>query len=335
MTHTLDVTDGEGLQLPGDLTQGLLTVARLRCTAVAVGPVQTGPQLAVHLRGAIGWWLRRGHCPEPDTPVCQHCSDSAPCAYRLAFEATTAPDRLGPASRHSDWPKAFWLRAPGLRGMLRPGQPFAFELLAAGAASEALPDAVAALLRVQTAGLGRKHAWFRLALAESLDLQGRVLASIPHQELIRQRMPILPQTLAVPQYLQPTGAPVGLTIRYHSPMSLRHRGERQVVPTLPALLGSLGRRVRHLTEHWGQPLQHISWPEVPMSQVMEVRGGVETVQRVSQSQQTRQSLSGFVGEVDYQADAAHVVPWLRLGQVLQTGADVQFGFGAYEVVRVW
>jgi hypothetical protein len=326
--------DDEQTVLTGDAVQALLPIARLRCTAFAVGPVRTGPELGRHLRGAIGWHLRYGHCPTPQTLECAACDAANPCPYRLGYDSPAAPDRL-PAGGHQDWPRPFWVRVAGPEQTLHPGESFSFELVAIGAMATVLPDVVASLLTVQTSGLGREHAWFRLAMVECLSPDGQVLAKVPHRQLVKSRLPIEVCNVLVPPALEPDGAPVLLTLDFLTPVKLRMPGGVQQVPALSSVVSSLGRRTRLLAELWGEPLERVAWPEIPAWEVADVAGHMRRIERTSRSQNgTKQTLEGFVGRVTYRAVAGHALDWLQLGELLHVGSDIPFGFGQYRILSV-
>lgn len=318
--------------LPTDSVQAVLPMARLRCHAVAVGPIRVRPRLGTDLRGAIGWHLRFGHCPEPYQNPCGHCSDAAPCAYRLGFEAAGPPEHL-PGGGHQDWPRPLWLRVLGPERVVQPGGFFAFELLAVGAMCAHLPDVVAALMRVQTSGLGREHAWFRLATVQSLAPDGAVLADTEHLGLVRTRVPVEVVDVCVPTLSEPVARTHRLTLSFDAPVRLRSSGSTKGPPSLDALLGALGRRTRLLAERWGQPFERVRWPDATGAEIVEQRGQCLEWDRTSGTQGgKRYAMGGYVGTVTYQGQVAHVLDWLQLGELLHVGSDIPFGLGQYRIV---
>src|SRR5205085_3475582 len=56
-------------------------------------------------------------------------------------------------------------------------------------------------------------------------------------------------------------------------------------------------------------------------------------QRYSNRQETKMTLGGFVGEIEYRGEAlAEFLPLLVAGEILHVGTGTSFGLGKYEIV---
>ncbi|MBM4345738.1 MAG: CRISPR system precrRNA processing endoribonuclease RAMP protein Cas6 [Deltaproteobacteria bacterium] len=318
---------------------GSLAFARVRCTAFAVGTVWSGPELAVHLRGALGLLLRQSVpatgapvCPTPDAEPCTACTCDAPCLYRLAFDAPAAPDRVGYFGG-SDAPRPYLVRTePALR-RVPPGGRFTFELTAFGPLAPHLPQLVDALRPAQYRGLGRRDAWFRLAEAHVLLPDGTVKAMPTHGDFAAGRDPPAIAQLLVPP---PTdaAAPAGrVTVRFLTPTRIKARGDVTQVPALADLVDRIGQRVRALVERWGTPHGPVHWPYA-QGRIVAVEGNWVQGARRSRSQAPHhQDLSGFVGDVAYEGNVAPLLPWLFWAEVVGVGSGIPFGCGVIEVLQ--
>ena len=266
----------------GGAGAGVLPVCRVRLTAFALAEVGCGPDQGVHLRGALGQYLRALECPEPDAEPCGHCSDAAPCTYRLAYVARAAADRL-PPSANADGARPYFVRPQLGVTAVGPGQTFRFELWALGPLALRLPDLLRALLPLQSRGLGHRSAIFRLASAEFLDPRGQPLELAEHLQVIRGDAPAPGWLLEMPGLAESTELGE-VELRFVTPTRIAFRGEKLEVPTLEAVVDAIGRRSRDLLQRWGLPEAPLHWPSRVRAELVEWSGAWQRNDRRSCSQ---------------------------------------------------
>ncbi len=298
-----------------------LKVLWVRFDAIALGPVQTGFQLAPVIRGTIGTRLRELVCSSPLAASCTSCSSQHLCDFQLLFGSAIKP------------PRPYVVRVPLHQRHLQQGEPFAFDILLFGEACAALSNVVKALEMAQKRGLGGRSHQFRLSRVDILDSEGHRSAELPYRTLTRKDTKP-PTGFAIqdpPAIPGSSFATVRLKVRFLTPTDIKRGTTSRSAPSFQALIDSIGSRCRAMVKRWGTGA--VQWPYgAETIKTRRTSGELRIETRRSRSQPGHiHDLSGFVGEVEYTGDLARFAAWLRLGELLHVGDDTAFGAGWFHV----
>jgi hypothetical protein len=233
----------------------------------------------------------------------------------------------------------------GRRRMLR-GDGLAFGLLLMGRAVEYLPYVVYAVSEMARRGLGVERAPFELTEVAMIDESGnrKAIYSGESQRIIvpgsatrnlsdsvRWRLDQLVTTSEI--------STDKLRLKFLTPARIRVEGDLQVGMNFELLARNLLRRVSMLAAVHGRA--RLDWD---YRGLIARAGEVETrssalrwfdLERYSNRQQTKMSLGGFIGEVEYSGKAIkELLPLMAAGEILHVGAGTSFGLGRYEIVAL-
>ncbi|HYV04195.1 MAG TPA: CRISPR system precrRNA processing endoribonuclease RAMP protein Cas6, partial [Blastocatellia bacterium] len=231
---------------------------------------------------------------------------------------------------------------------LPPGGELMFGLTLIGRAIEYLPYVVYAVSEMAQRGLGFERARFELTEVYLIDKHGErrlIYSGASHRiavpadsaaslaELVQTRIERMTDGCAptpIPQPLSPS-----LRLRFMTPTRIRVDGDLQAGMSFELLVRNLLRRVSLLCAvHGSAPL------ELDYRGLIEQAGSVATVKsdlhwcdwdRYSNRQQTKMTLGGFVGEIEYAGVVAQeFLPLVAAGELLRVGTGSSFGLGNYE-----
>jgi len=233
--------------------------------------------------------------------------------------------------------RPYLVRVPLEEGPLAAGEAFAFEVTLLGGLAAFADIVVDAFLRASDCGLGDYRATFRLADVQCLDAEGRLLATEPHQDVLRGGVSDGAFILEAPSLVDPDDslapAPADtaeVRVRFLTPTALKYRGKVEALPSFPALVETLGRRVRDLFGHWGDgESETVRWPTgAERVRIVHSDGHWRKVIRESRHQGgTQHDLSGYEGVVTYRGPVGPYLPWLRLGELVHVGRNTNHGCG--------
>lgn len=297
-------------------------------------PAYKGPVL----RGGLGMVLKRLVCVQRDTEACTPCQVGNACPYGYLFE-TQAPLGNPVMPTVSDVPIPFVLEPPLDHRMLyQAGEHIVFNLVLIGRGVQYLPYFLMGFQELGQSGLGRRRARYDLSTVELLNpLTGAA------QTIFADGVARMPSTdpgvtaaeLAEYAARLPTDQ---LTLRFVTPMRIKHQGDYIDRPDFHVLIRSLLRRISTLTYfHCDR-----QW-EVDFRAIIAAAGQVETVavvtdrvgwgRRYSTRQRQHVWLDGFVGEAIYRGDLEQFRSLLVLGSLVHVGKATVFGHGNYQVVN--
>lgn len=234
---------------------------------------------------------------------------------------------------------------------LAAGDEITFGLTLIGRAIEYLPYVVFAVSEMAGRGLGFERSRFRLTEVDLIDKRDerRMIysgdshrISVPSDsaaslaELIQCRLEQMTEGDAPADGRQPL-AP-RLRLRFMTPTRIRVGGNLQAGMSFELLVRNLLRRVSLLCAvHGSAPL------ELDYRGLIEQAGTVKTLKsdlqlcdwdRYSNRQQTKMTLGGFIGEVEYAGKALDdFQPLILASEILHFGGSTAFGLGEYEIVQ--
>jgi len=235
---------------------------------------------------------------------------------------------------------------------LAPGEEITFGLTLIGRAIEYLPYIVFAVTEMARRGLGFERTRFELTevhLIDKHEARWLIYSGDSHRiavpadsatslaELIRARLSQRTGAGALTPNPRPlTPNPRSLRLRFVTPTRIRVDGDLQAGMSFELLVRNLLRRVSLLCAvHGNAPL------ELDYRDLIERAGTVETLRsrlewcdwdRYSNRQQTKMTLGGFIGEVEYEGEAiGEFLPLMIAGELLNIGTGTSFGLGKFVV----
>ncbi len=317
-----------------------LVVHHLHLTLQAETLVHLGPQAGAQLRGALWAALQQFACTasniRPDPQHTQHC----PMCRLMALE--TVEDARG-----NNPPRPFAVRPP-LTGRIEDdrvfytGDRFTVGINLFGDVVTLFPYICQAFYRMGEIGIGYGRGRFALQQIEAVDpltgariplLQGRRIMAGPGLPLTHDKIKRSAATLPLDR----------ITLRFLTPVFLKNQGQRLSHPDFAALIARLLERCQALELHYTErPTPQAEWRERYLAlteQAQQVRLVQDQTRWVevgsgSRRTETRNSISGFVGEAVFEGDLSPFREWLLWGQSVHVGKNVVKGDGWYEVVRL-
>jgi hypothetical protein len=126
-------------------------------------------------------------------------------------------------------------------------------------------------------------------------------------------------------------------LRFLTPTRIRVEGDLQAAMRFELLARNLLRRVSMLMAVHGRAQLKLDYRGLiaRASQARTRRFALNWCdwERYSNRQQTKMSLGGFIGEVEYSGEAIEeFLPLLVAGELLHVGAGTSFGLGKYEII---
>ena len=233
---------------------------------------------------------------------------------------------------------------PDSRHRLSQGERLTFGLLLMGRAVEYLPYVVYAVSEMARRGLGVARTPFKLTEVAMIDENGNrkpiysgesQRISVPDSATMRLSDLIcrrLDQLATMSGFSAET-----LRLKFLTPARIRVEGDLQVGMSFELLVRNLLRRVSMLAAVHGRARLELDYRGL-----IDRAGEAETrssalrwfdLERYSNRQQTKMSLGGFTGEVEYAGKAiVEFLPLITAGELLHLGAGTSFGLGRYEIM---
>lgn len=117
-----------------------------------------------------------------------------------------------------------------------------------------------------------------------------------------------------------------LKINFYTPLRLMHNGAPLYNPSFPALAGALFRRVSSLAYYYGgvELDCDFKWLAAMSRAVSCDNSGLKWVNWGG-------ALQGAVGGISISGDCSELLPFLRLGELLNVGKGASYGMGRYSV----
>ena len=289
------------------------------------------------LRGAFGWALKRCACMLKSQD-CPTCILNKSCAYAFLFATERYSDNAGHSVNARPHPLVILPGENGADGAItgegNEGEPFAFSLLLIGRANEFLPHIVYSVKLMGEAGIGAgvKRGAGRFVLE-------RVTAN---DQTIFDADGLLVNTAQAKAIDAETERHDGeiARIRVHLLTPLRLKQENTLQTDLPfhLLIRAALRRISALEIAYGQEGQG--------EPALDYRGLVSRAERVhlkestlhwhemqrySNRQRQKISLSGLMGTATYEGELAEFVPILRYASQVHIGKQTLFGLGEIRI----
>lgn len=315
----------------------MLRFASYRIRLQAQEPLRLPAWKGSALRGAFGHVFRRLGCV--GGRMCPPCQVPDRCPYHYVFETAPPPDAQA-LRKLSDIPRPFVLEPPeDALEVYEPGAWLALGLVLIGRGIEFLPHFIVTFRELGEQGLGFRRGRLGALEVEALNGAGPPVSIYSERDrLVRNH----DCTVAIEKILDQSRhlSPQRLTLRFHTPTTLRREGRIVDRPEMGTLVRNLIHRITALSYfHCGA-----KWPpdaEIPAlihagEQVRLAHSAVRWVDwdRYSSRQQTTMKFGGIVGEAGYEGALARVLPLLLVGEAVHVGRHCVFGNGRYEVTGI-
>jgi hypothetical protein len=224
------------------------------------------------------------------------------------------------------------------------GDELQFRLTLMGRATDYLSYVIYTVSEMARRGLGVERAGFTLGSVAVLDEAGeretiytagdrRSLVPI---DAVSNLSDLLEARL---QELEPAGSKLGdkVRLRFTTPTRIRVEGDLQTSLSFELLIRNLLRRVSLLMAVHGESRLDLDYKGL-IARAAGVGIGAAALnwhdwQRYSNRQETKMTLGGFIGDVEYRGEAiAEFLPLIVAGEILHVGTGTSFGLGKYEIV---
>ncbi|MEO6063331.1 MAG: CRISPR system precrRNA processing endoribonuclease RAMP protein Cas6 [Thermoflexales bacterium] len=243
--------------------------------------------------------------------------------------------------------------------LIQPGESFTFGITLFGPAIEAFAIIVMALKLAENRGIGRflgatgGRGRFKLVRALATNPLTRITQEIlapGERRVMLPRVSIIPADIAAQAALDASGRPGRLRIHFHTPATLKSKGELIREPVFSVVIHRLIERLGELTAHHGRPpLACLPADREARNALLGLADQVALVDNQTRwtelrgfSDRTRAptNLSGITGAADYAAAepaVANFAPFLeilRWGEVTHAGQNAVKGNGVIRIQMV-
>lgn len=306
-----------------------LAYHRLRFHFQAPADIVLHPYKGSPWRGLFGHALRVTFCPFK-LSHCQSCLLQSQCLYLQLFESPISLTTRSISGATTYLPHPIILTPPlDWRTVIPKGEQFTSEMTLLVPSFAALPYLIVTFEKMGQRGIGKPAIPFKL-ISVQVSHQEQWLTLFDHQqhELLPLPPPFLPSIKSESSAQQ-------VTLHWLTPLHLKVKQQRLNELTFEAFIQGLFRRVKHLTQLYGQ--EPFSCDVKPLLELASAITMIHTtlhryiVPRVSARQQQKMQFHGLLGQVTYQGKLEPFVPWLKLGEALHIGNLTSFGFGKYQL----
>ncbi|GAB5426309.1 MAG: CRISPR system precrRNA processing endoribonuclease RAMP protein Cas6 [Crocinitomicaceae bacterium] len=312
-----------------------LQIYHIRFTCEAQTLVHMGTQAGGQIRGALWQALSDLTCIAPQDRHLPRHDEHCPMCFLLEREKNSP--------RGQNPPRPFTIRPPlAIRAederQFKAGECFEIGLNLVGKAGQLFPYLVQAMRSLGQTGVGYGRGRFSI-----VGINCYHPLSNKHQDLLDGNTVYLPNLMLNAEDIQayaPKLPSDNLTLRFITPITLKHKGKILSQPDFMPLLARLLERCQAMAFHYGlSSADSDLWqPEYlrlttlakdiqvtyDNSRWVEVKSGSRRSNRY-------QKIGGFVGEVQFSGDMRPFYTWLLWGQSLQLGKHVVKGNGWYTI----
>jgi hypothetical protein len=130
-----------------------------------------------------------------------------------------------------------------------------------------------------------------------------------------------------------------VALTFMTPTRIKHQGDvcRHEIPNLNFLINQILRRLTQISRFWvldDQELIDYIYNHKPTIRSHKVTNHCyfEDWQRFSQKNREHLPFGGLKGQVSFFGDISHVLPLLRIGELLHIGGKTTFGLGKYKLI---
>jgi len=303
-------------------------------------------------RGVFGAALRRLVCVVRDSD-CPACILREKCLYPALFDPHPPPD-FAHAAKFRKAPRPFVLNPPLTnRQVFYPGDLLAFDLTLIGPALEALPYFIHLFHEQGRRGLGRERGRFVLQQVDQIKEREAALVYIGNTRTFHSFSPE-----RGPLHYPDDDFVNQITLEFLTPLRLKEKRDLVTTLTFPLLFERLMQRLNLLAAFYGDDSERTTvlerqsvgstqtgegnyWKNLP--KFLKLAGQTTTSyynlswydwERFSHYKKMSMKFGGLVGRVTYSGPLGPLMPYLRLGSVVNVGQATTFGLGSYRLTAI-
>jgi len=310
-----------------------LRILQLRARFGARELVELPDYVGSTLRGAFSAALKSSSCKGNETRACQDsCGWPGLCAYGALMETPVpenAPGRLE-GSRFAPHPVV--LTAPGVGGVLFPGDTFELDVTLIGKGAARVKETITALVRMASLGIGKGRGELVLRAVTDVSSGKSIWSEDQPDEL--DLAALSPTNLSLPSS-EPSSArtPSRLHLTLSTPLQLSRGGN--MVERLDAgeLAYACADRFRLLDGMHGSGDFSLDAGGI----AKQIRGlDIEVthhdlrrldIDRYSSRQRRKHALSGLIGDIVFEGEVSQLASLLQIATTVHIGKKTSFGFG--------
>lgn len=201
------------------------------------------------------------------------------------------------------------------------GERLVFQFGLMGDNQNHLPDLVFSLLKLGKRGLGSDRGKFIVEKIVVKNPLTDLTATLYHHQQGMMPAPLTAYEITtehIKRESQKFSKAEQITLAFETPTAIFAVGRFQKLPTFPIFFKALAERIKpNLSQNGHSP---------PF--------GAEEITLVSANVRSHQlkQMTGFTGEITYQGNFAPFGEWLVLGNLVQVGKYIGYGFGKYSMI---
>jgi hypothetical protein len=201
------------------------------------------------------------------------------------------------------------------------------------------PYVIQAVAKMGELGVGHGRGTFALEQVQAVNLLSRQTQTLFEDGVIREA-PGIPVSNPQVQSLAAALPTDEITLRFLTPVQLKHRGKSVPEPYFDVLIARLIERCQAIAENYTSSEESDHWRELYLdltaqAQLVDLyRFDTHwlTLRSGSRRTNTTTSMSGLLGTATYRGELSTFNYWLLWGQSTQVGKNATKGNGWYEVV---
>ena len=271
------------------------------------------------LRGGMGEMLLRMNCISDRN--CPECEFEDECLVRRTMYSKM---KINPPFMSEGDSVGYVLECEDYNEEFYDGEELKFNLILFGNAIVYFSQFLQAFQLLGMNGIGKNHSKYvirsiRNSLNEDLLVDGQIY--MKNFKL-----------LTIWDYIEYRKPKVSDKVRliFHTPLTLKYRGELQSCFDMEAILSAIERRNYILNCFTGVDCGRLELMDFPAKVYEEVKN--RSVQRFSSTQDKKINLKGITGFVDVEGVDELVKLLLIAGELIHIGKNSSFGFGKYTIV---
>ena len=275
------------------------------------------------LRGGFGYAFKKLVCFFGKEKICNNCSISSKCPYRIIFESQSNDKKF---FNIKEIPRPFVIEPPYTEKQIyRNTEIFPVKLILIGKSIEYFPYFFLSFSSLGEIGLGANRKKYSIKSVFQIYPQNILIYTENSDEL--KKPVISPFTEKISQKASQ------ITLNFISPTRIKFNGKLISVPEFHHIIRALIHRITLLSFYWCDVKIEYEWKNL-IEEAKDIK--IKTCElrwvdweRFSSKQKTKMKFGGFRGKITYTGNLEKFLPLLLLGSHLHIGKSTTFGLGKY------